>query len=79
MVGGPGRPDDGRQVSTVNRLPLKQQADDPVKGFTMPAEQLGGRVFGIPEQPSWVVPPQMPSGSTSQSVTGVWSSSAVRS
>jgi hypothetical protein len=53
VVDGPGCPDDGRQVRPVDRFALKQQVDDPVESLTMPAEQLGGRVLGIPEQPGY--------------------------
>jgi hypothetical protein len=52
-AGGPGRPDDGGQVRAVDRLALKQQADDPVEGVAMPAEQAGRRVLGLPEQPGY--------------------------
>jgi AcrR family transcriptional regulator len=45
------RPDDGRQVRPVDRLALKQQADDAVESLAIPAQQRGGRVLGLPEQP----------------------------
>ena len=51
MVGPSRRPDDGRQVSTVDRLALKQQADDQVESVTMPAQQLGRRILGLPQEP----------------------------